>query len=70
MAPMGGHWLTGCRKILFRLKPVLRPKGQKGFVLLARGGVVERTFAWPGFHAFVQNYERYLKAVRLSFTLL
>lgn len=30
----------------FRLQRVLRPDGQKGFVLLARRWVVERTFAW------------------------
>jgi transposase len=29
-----------------RLQPVLRPPGRKGFVLLARRWVVERTFAW------------------------
>ena len=28
------------------LQPVLRPKGQKGFALLAKRWVVERTFAW------------------------
>jgi putative transposase len=30
----------------FRLQPVLRPEHQKGFVLLPRRWVVERTFAW------------------------
>jgi len=30
----------------FLLAPVLRPEGQKGFTLLARRWVVERTFAW------------------------
>ena len=30
----------------FRLQPVLRPENQKGFVLLPRRWVVERTFAW------------------------
>jgi len=43
----------------FRLSPVLRPKGQKGFVLLARRWVVERTFAWFGFHRRLsKDYER------------
>ena len=43
----------------FRLKPVLRPKGQKGFVLLARRWVVERTFAWLGYHRRLsKDYER------------
>lgn len=30
----------------FRLRPVLRPKERKGFTLLPRRWVVERTFAW------------------------
>lgn len=30
----------------FRLQPVLRCDGQKGFVVLPRRWVVERTFAW------------------------
>ena len=29
-----------------KLEPVLRPQGQKGFVLLPKRWVVERTFAW------------------------
>jgi len=43
----------------FRLRPVLPPKGQKGFILLARRWVVERTFAWFGFHRRLsKDYER------------
>ena len=38
------EWVAN--KFSFRLQPVLRPKGEKGFVLLARRWVVERTFAW------------------------
>jgi putative transposase len=30
----------------FRIEPVLRPEGQKGFQVLPRRWVVERTFAW------------------------
>ena len=46
-------------KFRFRLEPVLRPKGHKGFVLLARRWVVERTFAWLGFHRRLSiDYER------------
>ena len=30
----------------FRLQPVLHPQGQKGFAVLPRRWVVERTFAW------------------------
>jgi len=43
----------------FRLRPVLRPKGQNGFVVLARRWVVERTFAWLGYHRRLsKDYER------------
>jgi putative transposase len=46
-------------KFSFRLRPVLRPKGQKGFVLLAHRWVVERTFAWLGYHRRLsKDYER------------
>lgn len=30
----------------YRLEPVLRPEGQKGFTVLPHRWVVERTFAW------------------------
>ena len=43
----------------FRLQPVLRPDGQKGFAVLARRWVVERTFAWLGLHRrLAKDYER------------
>ena len=43
----------------FRLMPVLRPDGQKGFVVLARHWVVERTFAWLGHNRRLsKDYER------------
>jgi putative transposase len=43
----------------FRLQPVLRPEHKKGFVLLARRWVVERTFAWFGLHRRLsKDYER------------
>lgn len=46
-------------KFSFRLRPVLRPKGEKGFVLLARRWVVERPFAWLGVHRRLsKDYER------------
>ena len=43
-----GQDLIGYAKAMFGWKwvPVVRPKGQKGFVVLARRWVVERTFAW------------------------
>ncbi len=43
----------------FRLHPVLRPDGVKGWVLLARRWVVERTFAWLSLHRrLAKDYER------------
>ena len=43
----------------FRLLPVLRAKGQKGFALLARRWVVERTFAWLSLNRRLsKDYER------------
>ena len=43
----------------FRLQPVMRPEGQKGFTILARRWVVERTFAWLGLHRRLsKDYER------------
>lgn len=43
----------------FVLQPVLRPEGQKGFVLLPRRWVVERTFAWlTQCRRLGQDYER------------
>lgn len=43
----------------FRLEPVLRPQGSKGFVLLPRRWVVERTFAWLSqYRRLSKDYER------------
>jgi len=43
----------------FRLQPVMRPDGQRGFAVLARRWVVERTFAWLGLHRrLAKDYER------------
>ena len=43
----------------FRLQVVKRPDGQKGWVLLARRWVVERTFSWFGLHRRLsKDYER------------
>jgi putative transposase len=55
----------------FRLKPVLRPKGQKGFVLLASRWIVERTFAWLGCHRRLSKIMSVcLKVARRSFSSL
>lgn len=50
-------WVS--QRFRFRLKPVVRPKGSKGFVLLPRRWVVERTFAWLGqYRRLSKDYER------------
>jgi putative transposase len=41
-------WLTRQRSIHWDLEIVRRPKGVKGFVLLPKRWVVERTFSWLG----------------------
>jgi putative transposase len=42
-----------------RLQPVLRPDDQKGFAILPRRWVVERTFAWLSLHRrHAKDYER------------
>ncbi len=41
-------WLARQRSIAWRLEIVSRPEGAKGFVLLPRRWVVERTFSWLG----------------------
>jgi putative transposase len=43
----------------FRLQVVLRPEQQKGFTVLPRRWVVERTFGWFGQHRRLsKDYER------------
>ncbi|WP_407659933.1 IS5 family transposase [Litorilinea aerophila] len=47
------------RRFRFRLQPVTPPRGQKGFTILARRWVVERTFAWLGLNRRLsKDYER------------
>lgn len=41
-------WLSRQRSIKWELEIVRRPKGAKGFVLLPKRWVVERTFSWLG----------------------
>lgn len=42
------RWLKRQRSIQWRLEIVRRPEGAKGFVLLPKRWVVERTFSWLG----------------------
>ena len=50
-------WVS--QRFRFRLRSVVRPKGSKGFVLLPRRWVVERTFAWLGHsRRLSKDYER------------
>jgi putative transposase len=47
------------QRFRFRLQPILPPRGQKGFVVLARRWVVERTFAWLGLNRrLAKDYAR------------
>ena len=41
-------WLGRQKNLAWELKVVRRPKGSKGFVLLPKRWVVERTFSWLG----------------------
>ncbi len=41
-------WLARQRSVSWRLEIVRRPQGAKGFVLLPKRWVVERTFSWLG----------------------
>jgi putative transposase len=54
-----GHLLEWvAQHFRFRLEPVLRPKDQKGFAVLPRRWVVERTFAWLGlYRRLSKDYE-------------
>ena len=51
------QWVA--QRFRFQLQPVVRPKAHKGFVLLPRRWVVERTFAWLGrYRRLSKDYER------------
>jgi len=51
------RWVA--QRFRFRLQPVLRPQEQKGFSVLPRRWVVERTFAWLGLNRRLsKDYER------------
>jgi len=51
------NWVA--ERFRFRLEPILRPQGSKGFILLPRRWVVERTFAWLAqYRRLTKDYER------------
>jgi putative transposase len=55
------EWKKGRRDLRWRLEIVSRPEGVKGFVLLPRRWVVERTFAWLGrARRLSKDYERWV----------
>jgi len=52
-------WKNGRSELPWRLEVVSRPDGAKGFVLLPKRWVVERTFAWHGrARRLSKDYER------------
>lgn len=56
------RWLER-QGVRYRLEVVSRPIGAKGFVLLHRRWVVERTFAWMGrYRRLSKEYEYYAKS--------
>ena len=53
-------WLSRQRSIRWRLEIVRRPHGAKGFVLLPKRWVVERTFSWLGrWRRLSRDYEHH-----------
>ena len=53
-------WLARQRSIQWKLEIVRRPKGAKGFVLLPKRWVVERTFSWLGrWRRLSRDYEHH-----------
>lgn len=54
------HWLKRQKNISWELSIVRRPKGVKGFVLLPKRWVVERTFSWLGrWRRLSRDYEHH-----------
>lgn len=56
-------WIASQKDIDWILKVVRRPSGAKGFVLLPKRWVVERTFSWLGrWRRLSRDYEYYTKS--------
>lgn len=57
------NWKKAQRNLPWRLEVVSRPEGAKGFVLLPKRWVVERTFAWLGrARRLSKDYERWTES--------
>jgi transposase len=57
------EWKKRQRELPWRLEVVSRPEGAKGFVLLPKRWVVERTFAWLGrARRLSKDYERWTES--------
>lgn len=56
-------WITRQKSITWTLEVVRRPKGAKGFVLLPKRWVVERTFSWLGrWRRLSRDYEHHTES--------
>jgi len=55
------------RRNRIELEIVKRPEGMKGFLVLARRWVVERTFAWLSFHRRLSKDYEYLPETSEAF---
>jgi len=62
------HWVA--RHFRFRIAPVLRTDGQKGFLVLPRRWVVERTFSWFDLHRRLSKDYEHLTDVSASMTYI
>ena len=59
----GMLWAWCHQQVQINLEVVARPSGQKGFVLLPRRWVVERTFVWFGtYRRLSKDYEKHLSS--------
>lgn len=57
------RWLARQKSINWSLEVIRRPKGAKGFVLLPKRWVVERTFSWFGrWRRLSRDYEHHAKS--------
>src|SRR5215468_6462802 len=63
-----GEWVRNLRRRnRIELEVVKRPEGVKGFLVLARRWVVERTFAWLSFHRRLSKDYEYLPETSEAF---